>query len=68
MAAGQDHAGINVDNGELAQGLRLAVIALASAVLTATVVIGVGGAWLDSSDSRVPSHVEAPVRLVRTSG
>ena len=57
---------------ELAAGLRLAAIALASAVVTATVVIGAGGVWLDrtqpAASSPLASQAEPAARLIRTSG
>ncbi|CAN5128521.1 hypothetical protein BH09PSE1_BH09PSE1_23820 [soil metagenome] len=56
------------EHDELAQGLRLAALALASAVMTATIVIGVGGAWLDRSGHAAKPSVEAPVPLIRTLG
>ena len=64
------------DDGEervaLAAGLRLAAIALASAVVTATVVIGAGGAWLDRLHSTASSTASIPAeptaQLIRTSG
>lgn len=64
------------DDGEegvaLAAGLRLAAIALASAVVTATVVIGAGGAWLDRVQPAASSHaatqIEPTAQLIRTSG
>ena len=64
------------DDGEervaLAAGLRLAAIALASAVVTATVVIGAGGAWLDrtqpAASSLPASQAEPSAQLIRTSG
>lgn len=54
------------DRSELAHGLRLAAIALASAVVTATVVIGVGGAWLDHNAQGAATA--APPQLIRTVG
>ncbi len=64
------------DDGEegvaLAAGLRLAAIALASAVVTATVVIGAGGAWLDriqpAASSTASTPAEQTAQLIRTSG
>ena len=64
------------DDGEerlaLTAGLRLAAIALASAVVTATVVIGAGGAWLDriqpAASSTASTPAEPTAQLIRTSG
>ena len=64
------------DDGEervaLAAGLRLAAIALASAVVTATVVIGAGGAWLDriqpAASNQAVALTEPTAQLIRTSG
>jgi hypothetical protein len=52
------------DEQEMAQGLRLAAVAVAAAVITATAVIGAGQFWIARS-------VEAPAEsalLVRTAG
>lgn len=53
------------DEHEMAQGLRLAAVAVISAVITATAVIGAGHVWISRSiqpaaDERLP--------LIRTSG
>jgi hypothetical protein len=44
---------------DLTRGLQLAVIALASAVLTATLVIGTGGVLLERSIHAAAPHAEA---------
>jgi hypothetical protein len=54
------------DRMELAHGLRLAAIALTSAVVTASLVIAVGGAWLDHN-AHGPATAAAPP-LIRTAG
>ena len=56
------------DQDEIARGLRMAAVAVISAVLTATVVIGAGNAWLSrkhpaSMDAALP----AP-QLIQTAG
>lgn len=56
------------DRNDLSHGLRLAAIALASAVVTATVVIGVGGAWLDHQGHVPSAATMEPPRLIRTAG
>ncbi|CAN5449156.1 hypothetical protein BH10PSE1_BH10PSE1_06670 [soil metagenome] len=56
------------DQQALAHGLRLAVIAIVSAVMTATLVIGVGGAWLDRGGHTSTIPVQTPGQLIRTSG
>lgn len=75
---GHDNDHGHSDQVELLSGLRLAAIALLSAVVTATVVISVGGTWMERSGLQ-PSGLErshrgsaaearTPVRLIRTSG
>lgn len=56
------------DRQELTQSLRLVAIAVASAAMTATIVIGVGGAWLDRSEHRVSTSIGASVRVIQTAG
>jgi flagellar basal body-associated protein FliL len=53
------------DAVELMRGFRLAAIALVSAVVTATLVIGIGGAWLDRSAQAAQASVDqtAPALL-----
>jgi hypothetical protein len=58
------------DQQEMVQGLRLAAVALVSAVLTASAVIGAGQFWLSRSAHAV-SAASAPTEqavLVRTAG
>jgi hypothetical protein len=58
------------DQEELAQTLRLAAVAVVSAVVTATAVIGAGQFWIARSAHAVSASVtpsEAPL-LVRTAG
>lgn len=50
---------------EMAQGMRLAAVAVVSAVLTATVVIGVGQFWIVRSVHAAPA---AQPPLIRTVG
>jgi hypothetical protein len=62
-----------VDQAELLSSLRLAGIALISAIVTATVVIGVGGVWIERSGVEpsvrgVEAAPRTPVQLIRTSG
>jgi len=45
----QQGSGVGPDHQEFIQAVKLAVIALAAAVLTATVVIGVGKALLPAT-------------------
>lgn len=52
---------------EWTRAVQLAVIALVSAVLTATLVIGIGGAWLGRT-AHSPPKAEAIVPAVRTNG
>lgn len=61
MAVEQDLAA----DQEAAKGMRLAAVAVASAVITATVVIGAGQFWIGRSVQSVP--VAKPV-LIRTIG
>jgi hypothetical protein len=60
------------DLEEMAQGLRLAAVAVVSAVITAVAVIGVGQVWL-ARTAVAPSAASAPASaeqavLVRTAG
>ncbi|WP_426052120.1 hypothetical protein [Brevundimonas sp. SL161] len=55
----------NCDDGRLAQGARMVAAAVASAVLTATVVIAVG---LSIVDRHAPDRPTSDVALIRTSG
>ncbi len=55
----------NRDDGHLAQGARMVVAALVSAVLTATVVIAAGQSLIEQQPSVQPSHDAV---LIRTSG
>ena len=50
---------------EMVKGMRLAAVAVASAVITATVVIGAGQFWISKSPH--PTPAEQPM-LVRTAG
>ena len=62
------------DLEEMANGLRLAAVAVVSAVITAVAVIGVGQVWLARSApaaSGAAAPLNAPVEqavLVRTAG
>jgi len=61
------------DQQEMAQGLRLAAVALISAVITATAVIGAGQFWLARSAHAAPvatvaSTPDGRAVLVRTAG
>lgn len=62
MTQDQDQAASNrIEAVELVRGLRLAGLAMLSAIVTATVVIGVGGAWIDrSARSAQTSALQAP--------
>ncbi len=53
------------DQDEIARGLRMAAIAVVSAIVTATVVIGAGEAWLSKPPASEPSR---PSPLIVTSG
>ena len=56
------------DQDEIARGLRLAAVAVISAVVTATVVIGAGNAWLSlRHPASMGAALPAP-RLIQTSG
>ena len=55
----------NRDDGRLAQGARMVGAAVASAVLTATVVIAVGQSMVDRHTSAQPASDAA---LIRTGG
>lgn len=57
------------DLEEMANGLRLAAVAVVSAVITATAVIGAGHLWIARYAASTPATTpaEAPV-LVRTAG
>ena len=53
------------DQDDIACGVRMAVVAVISAIVTATIVISAGEAWL----SRVSSNDRSPApTLIRTSG
>ncbi len=54
------------DHQEFADGLRLAAIAVLSAVVTATLVIGAGRALLPEPDPLARTAVEAPLILTST--
>ena len=55
----------NRDDGHLAQGATMVVAAVASALLTATVVIAVGQAMVDRQSTVRP---DADAILIRTGG
>ena len=56
------------DQQEMAQGFQLAAVAVVSAVITATVVIGAGQIWLArSAHAAVVVPIEG-ARLLRTTG
>jgi len=55
----------NRDDGRLAQGARMVAAAVASAVLTATVVIAVGQSMVDR---HTPAQPASDVALIRTGG
>jgi hypothetical protein len=57
---------VTPDGRELAQGLKLAAVAVLSAILTATLVIGGGEALLRRSAS--PATSEVPDLLTSTAG
>lgn len=66
-----DHDPINTDRAdvvELTRGVRLAAIALVSAVVTATLVIGIGGAWLDRSAHAPQTSTGGTVSVQRSAG
>lgn len=50
------------DAADLTHGLRLASIALVCAMVTATVVIGIGGVWLDRSAQAAQTSEAAVLR------
>ena len=54
------------DQDEIARGLRMAVVAVVSAIVTATVVIGAGEAWL--SRAAASGQTPPPPQLILTSG
>ena len=55
------------DQQDIAQGLRMAAVAVVSAVITATAVIGAGQAWLSHSAA---AQADAPSggQLIQTAG
>lgn len=55
----------NRDDGHLAQGVRMAAAAIASAALTATLVITIGHAMIER---QAPRPVPNDAVLIRTSG
>ncbi len=55
----------NRDDGRLAQGARMVAAAVASAVLTATVVIAVGQSMVDR---HIPAQPASDAALIRTGG
>lgn len=55
----------NRDDGRLAQGARMVAAAVASAVLTATLVIAVGQSMVDR---HTPAQPASDVALIRTGG
>ena len=55
----------NRGDGYLAQGARMVAAAVASAVLTATLVIAIGQSMVDRE---APAHPTSDAVLIRTSG
>ena len=55
----------NRDDGHLAQGARMVAAAVASAVLTATLVIAIGQSLVDREAS---AHPTSDAVLIRTGG
>ena len=58
---------VQSDREDIARGLKMAAVAVVSAVITASVVIGVGEAWLSrttASETASPSGGQ----LIRTAG
>ncbi len=55
----------NRDDGHLAQGAKMVAAAVASAVLTATVVIAVGQSLVDR---HAPARPASEAALIRTGG
>lgn len=55
----------NRDDGRLAQGARMVAAAVASAILTATVVIAVGQSLVDRHS---PAQAASDAALIRTGG
>lgn len=55
----------NRDDGHLAQGVKMVAAALASAALTATLVIAIGHSMIER---QTPRPVETDAVLIRTSG
>lgn len=53
------------DEQEMAKGMRLAAVAVVSAIVTATAVIGAGQFWISKSADMGPSD---PSLLIRTAG
>ena len=56
---------MQADEQEMATGMRLAAVAVVSAVVTATAVIGAGQVWIAKSARTV---VAEPHLLIRTVG
>ncbi len=66
-----NHDPISADRAdavELTRGIRLAAIALVSAVVTATLVIGLGGAWLEQSAHASQASANGALPVQRTAG
>ena len=56
----------DADRQDIERGLKLAAVAIVSALVTASVVIGVGEAWLSRSAAEAASPSGAV--LIRTAG
>ncbi len=53
------------DQDEMVQGLKMAAVAVVTALVTATVVIGGGGVWMKHAQAQTPA--EHSLELTRTS-
>ena len=58
---------VQSDREDIARGLKMAAVAVVSAVITASVVIGVGEAWL-SHTSAAETASPSGGQLIRTAG
>lgn len=58
---------VQSDREDIARGLKMAAVAVVSAVITASIVIGVGEAWL-SRTSAAEAASPSGGQLIRTAG
>ena len=58
---------VQSDREDIARGLKMAAVAVVSAVITASVVIGVGEAWLSRTSAAVTASPSGG-QLIQTTG